>query len=83
MEARIESLGRTLLRTAEIAVRRGRVGAQEYASMRRLTLTTPPPKCFKISAQRAFRRPCAADFSMSLDRDVVVCFYPTHKEILT
>ncbi len=42
MEARIESLGRTLLRAAEIAARKVRVGARERVSIQRLTLTTPP-----------------------------------------
>lgn len=43
MKARIESLGRTLLRAAEIAVREVRVGAQECGPTPRFLLTTPPP----------------------------------------
>ena len=57
MKARIESLGRTLLRAAEIAVREVRVGAQECGPMRRLALTTPPPNRFTLSAYEASIRP--------------------------
>ncbi len=43
MKARIESLERTLLRAAEIAARRGRVGTRECGSMARFLFNYPPP----------------------------------------
>ena len=62
MKARIESLGRTLLRAAEMAVRRGRVGARECGSVPRFLLTTPPPQSLSSKRIQGVHAPFLCEF---------------------